>query len=191
MADDTNNELATLLAADMPVSPAERELAHRNRKLRQPVQPADHNTIVDPRLVGMLASGGIGSDARMPVRPVMRGPGMERQIQQRAMAGYDPTPEQDAYLRAVAPEKEARGERLASAGAELSGIPQIGRAASSIGDAASDPSLANITNAGAQTALAAFRPRTAMAAPFQAPPIGSSWGTSHRTRSCQTRSGTH
>jgi hypothetical protein len=43
MADDTNNELATLLAADLPVSPAERELAHRNRKLRQPVQPADDN----------------------------------------------------------------------------------------------------------------------------------------------------
>ena len=60
MADDTNNELATLLAADMPVSPAERDLAHRNRKLRQQVPSADDAASVDPRLIRMLANGGIG-----------------------------------------------------------------------------------------------------------------------------------
>jgi hypothetical protein len=110
----------------------------------------------------MLASGGIGSDARFPVQPVVRDPAIERQIQRRAMAGYDPTPEQDAYLRAIMPEKEARGERLANAGAELSGIPQIGRAGAAIGEAAQDPSIPNVTNAAFQTGMAAFRPAAAL-----------------------------
>jgi hypothetical protein len=80
------------------------------------------------------------------------------------MAGYDPTPEQDAYLRAIMPEKEARGERLANVGAELSGIPQMGRAARGIGEAVQDPSIPNITNAAVQTSLAPFRPLTALKA---------------------------
>jgi hypothetical protein len=95
MADDTNtSDLARIMATDLPVSAAERELAHRNRKLRQQGTPADDSAIIDPRLVSMLAGGGIGSDARFPTQPVMRDPRMERQIQQRAMAGYGPTPEQ-------------------------------------------------------------------------------------------------
>jgi hypothetical protein len=75
MADDTNtSDLARIMATDLPVSAAEREFAHRNRKLRQLGQPADDSAIVDPRLVSMLAGGGIGSDARFPTQPVVRDP---------------------------------------------------------------------------------------------------------------------
>jgi hypothetical protein len=89
---------------------------------------------------------------------------MERLIQIRAMRGLDPTPEQDAYLRAIMPEKEARGERLAAAGAEFSGLPQAGRAVSAIGKAYDEPSIPNATNAAVQTALAAIRPVAALKA---------------------------
>jgi hypothetical protein len=106
--------------------------------------------------------GGIGSDARMPVAPVVRDPRTERLIQLRAMRGLDPTPEQDAYLRAIRPEKEARGDRLAAAGAELSGIPQIGRAGTAIGKAIEEPSIPTVTNAAVQTSLAALRPAVAL-----------------------------
>jgi hypothetical protein len=42
MADDTNtSDLARIMATDLPVSPAERDLAHRNRKLRQQGQSDD------------------------------------------------------------------------------------------------------------------------------------------------------
>ena len=146
MADDTNNELATLLAADMPVSPAERDLAHRNRKLRQPVQPADGTATVDPRLVSMLASGGIGSDARMPVgpaiRPMVANPayslGGKRMVGQRPLTDTELT--------------------MPRAAAELTGVPQ---AADAIGEAYADPTLANVTDAGARTAIAALRPGAA------------------------------
>ena len=96
--------------------------------------------------------------------PVPRNPRTERLIQLRGMRGLDPTPEQAEYLRSVAPEKEARSERLASAAAELSGIPQLGRAARGIGEAVQDPSIPNVTNAAVQSSLAAFRPVTALKA---------------------------
>jgi hypothetical protein len=153
---DNNDELARLLASqDHPVSPMERELAARNRKLGQPTQPS-------PDLVSTLAgTGGVGSDARFPVSPVVRDPRMERQIQVRTMSGREPTPEQRAYLSMVAPEKEERSERLSALGAEASMIPQAMRAGSAIGDAAQDPTLANVTNAGVQTAFTALRPLAA------------------------------
>jgi hypothetical protein len=143
MADDTNNELATLLAADMPVSPAERELAHRNRKLRQPVQPADDTGIVDPRLVSMLANGGIGSDANFPVGPAIR-----------------PMVSNPAYSLGG---KRMEGQRpltdtelsMPRAAAELTGVPQ---AVDAIGEAYTDPTLTNVVNAGSRTAMAAMRP---------------------------------
>lgn len=158
MADD-NGELARILAgADQPVSPAERGLAALNRKLRQQTPAGDD-------LVRTLAgTGGIGSDARMPVAPVMRDPVLERQIQRRTMAGLEPPPEQAGYLKAVAPEKEARSDRLSALAAELSGIPQVRRAAGGISEEVQDPSIPNITNAAVQTSLAAFRPAPALKA---------------------------
>ncbi len=77
------------------------------------------------------------------------------------MSGREPTPEQRAYLSMVAPEKEERSERLSALGAEASMIPQAMRAGSAIGDAAQDPTLANVTNAGVQTAFTALRPLAA------------------------------
>ena len=116
--------------------------------------------------------GGIGSDARMPVQPVTRDPRLERQIQVRASRGMDPTPEQDAYLRAIAPEKAERSERLAGRDmplvpylpAELSMIPQAGRAMNALGKAYEDPSIPSATNAAVQTGLAALRPVAALKA---------------------------
>jgi hypothetical protein len=79
-----DNELARILASgEQPVSPMERELAARNKKLGQQTGA----TAGDERLARILADGGIGSDARMPVAPVMRDPVMERQIQVRTMSG--------------------------------------------------------------------------------------------------------
>ena len=84
-----DNELARILASgEQPVSPMERELAARNKKLGQQTGA----TAGDERLARILAGGGIGSDARMPVAPVMRDPVMERQIQVRTMSGREPTP---------------------------------------------------------------------------------------------------
>ena len=187
MADD-NGELARLLAgAEQPVGPAERELAARNRKLRaQAGQPGDDlaRTLAGPGGIGSdgrmpvgpaaddltrtLAGtgGGIGSDARMPIAPVQRDPQLERKIQVWTMSGRQPTPEMDAYLRAIAPEKMDRSERLAGRDtplvpylpAELSMIPQMGRAGNAIGKAYEDPSIPNVTNAGVQTSIAALRP---------------------------------
>jgi hypothetical protein len=56
--------------------------------------------------------GGIGSDALLPVAPVQRDPILERQIQRRAMAGMELTPDMATYLRAIAPEKEANAENI-------------------------------------------------------------------------------
>ena len=185
---DENGELARLLAGtDQPVSPAEREMAARNRKLRaQAGQPGDDlaRTLAGPGGIGSdgrmpvapaaddltrtLAGtgGGIGSDARMPVAPVQRDPQLERKIQVWTMSGRQPTPEMDAYLRAIAPEKMDRSERLAGRDtplvpylpAELSMIPQMGRAGNAIGKAYEEPSIPNVTNAGVQTSIAALRP---------------------------------
>jgi len=166
MAD--NDELARLLATTdhNPASGFGRDLAARNRKLGLPTQPG-------PDLVSTLAgTGGIGSDARFPVAPVVRDPRMERQIQVRTMSGREPTPDQMTYLRAIAPQKEERSERLAGRDmplvsyplAELSGIPQMGRAGTAIGEAAQDPSIPNVTNAAFQTGVAAFRPAMALKA---------------------------
>jgi hypothetical protein len=62
MADDTNtSDLARIMATDLPVSPAERDLAHRNRKLRQQGQPDDailQNT--GPSTTGKRRSGSLG-----------------------------------------------------------------------------------------------------------------------------------
>jgi hypothetical protein len=145
MADDTNtSDLARIMATDLPVSPAERDLAARNRKLRQQGQPAD--TIVDPRLVSMLAAGGIGSDARMPVGPAIR-PMASNPVYSlggKRMEGQRPLTDAELTMPATA--------------AGLTGIPQ---AASAIGEAYEDPSLANVTNAGARTAMAVMRPAAA------------------------------
>lgn len=86
-----------------------------------------------------------------------------RRIQNAAMAGRDLTPQQQALLEALLPEKLARSERLGNAGAELSWVPQIARTGMAIGDAVQDPSLANVTNAGMNAAITAFRPLTAAA----------------------------
>jgi hypothetical protein len=56
MADDTNNELVSLLSEQLPASPAERDLAQRKR--RQPGAMPDTDNSV---LAGIL-TGGIGSD---------------------------------------------------------------------------------------------------------------------------------
>lgn len=86
---------------------------------------------------------------------------VRRQIQRRGMAGLEPTEQQNALLRASMPQLEANSERLGNFGMELTGIPQVGRAGAAIGEAWNDPSIANFTNAGAQSALAAFRPLAA------------------------------
>jgi hypothetical protein len=108
--------------------------------------------------------GGIGSDARMPVATVPFDRHMEQQIQARAMAGLDPTPEQAAYLKAIMPQKEALGDKWARAGQELSGIPQVMRAGTAIGKAVDEPSIPTATNAAVQTGFAAFRPGLALKA---------------------------
>ena len=84
-----------------------------------------------------------------------------RQIQRRGMAGLEPTEQQNALLRASMPQLEANSERLGNFGMELTGFPQVLRAGTAIGEAYTDPSIANFTNAGAQSALAAFRPLAA------------------------------
>ena len=77
------------------------------------------------------------------------------------MAGLEPTEQQNALLRASMPQLEANSERLGNFGMELTGFPQVLRAGTAIGEAYTDPSIANFTNAGAQSALAAFRPLAA------------------------------
>ena len=109
----------------------------------------------------LKSSGGIGSDARMPVASVSFDPAMERQIVARTSRGLDPTPDQVAYLKAIMPEKERMGDKWANVGHELTMIPQAMRAGSAIGEAYQDPSLANVTNAGMQTAFTALRPQAA------------------------------
>lgn len=86
-----------------------------------------------------------------------------RRIQNAAMAGRAPTPAQQALLDALMPEKMARSERLGNLGAELTMVPQVARTGVAIGDAVQDPSLANVTNAGMNVALTAFRPLGAAA----------------------------
>lgn len=78
-------------------------------------------------------------------------PVTRRNIQRRAMAGLDMTPEEEAYLAQLAPAKAARSEALAS----LTGIPQTGRAWQ---EAYRDPSIPTLTNAGVNTAFMALRP---------------------------------
>jgi hypothetical protein len=88
--------------------------------------------MADPVTLSTLlkeGQGGIGSDALMPVAPVVRDPNLERQIQVRALRGLDPTPEQDAYLRAIMPEKEARGERLGGIGPIISALGDLDKEA--------------------------------------------------------------
>jgi hypothetical protein len=149
MADDTNtSDLARIMATDLPVSPAERELEYRNRRLRQQGQSDD--AIVDPRLIALLASGGIGSDARMPVGPAIR-PMASNPVYSlggKRMEGQRPLTDTELTMPATA--------------AGLTGIPQ---AASAIGEAYEDPSLANLTNAGARTAMAVMRPAAAAKIP--------------------------
>jgi hypothetical protein len=119
----------------------------------------------DATLAAILRQpGGIGSDARMPVAEVPFDRHMEQQIQARAMAGLDPTPEQAAYLKAIMPQKEALGDKWAKAGQELSGIPQVMRAGTAIGKAVDEPSIPTATNAAVQTGFAAFRPGLALKA---------------------------
>jgi hypothetical protein len=86
-----------------------------------------------------------------------------RRIQNAAMAGRELTPQQQALIDALMPEKMARSERLGNLGAELTMVPQVARTAGAIGDAVQDPSLANVTNAGMNAAITAFRPLTAAA----------------------------
>ena len=93
-----------------------------------------------------------------------QGVSMTSQIQNRAMRGLEPTADQAVFLNELAPEKEARGERLGSLGLELTGVPQMGRAGSAVSEAVSDPSIPNVTNAAVQTGIAAFRPAAALKA---------------------------
>lgn len=86
---------------------------------------------------------------------------LRRRMQARALAGLDPTQEQAAAYEAGAPAREAAGNALGGVGYELTGIPQVGRAASGISEAVSDPSIPNVTNAAVQTGMAAFRPMLA------------------------------
>jgi hypothetical protein len=136
-------------------------------EIRQGTDPFDEQLA---ELQRMISGGGvIGSDARMPVQDAARppagisvdyssnpmglssgrGPGtlrdrrLDLQIQNRAMRGLPPTPDQELYLNAVAPEKAERSERLAGRDmpfmpyplAQFSGIPQVEQATRSIGEA--------------------------------------------------------
>ena len=129
-------------------------------------QAVDYDTALAAFVQEMVAAGATPSEAVAAADEIVSQPQppsrMPRQIQRRAMAGREPTPEQADYLQSVLPQKEARGEALGRIGLELTGVPQMGRAASGIGEAINDPSLANVTNAGAQTALAALRPGMAL-----------------------------
>ncbi len=86
---------------------------------------------------------------------------LRRGMQNRTLAGLDPTDEQQASYDQGAAERDAAGNNLSMIAAELSGVPQAMRAGRGIAEAAIDPSLANMTNAGVQSALAAFRPLAA------------------------------
>lgn len=77
-------------------------------------------------------------------------------ISRNAMAGREPTPYEQAQLAADMPRLEQNSENLAA----LTGVPETVR---SIGDAYRDPSLANVTYAGTQAAMQAFRPTLAAA----------------------------
>jgi len=76
------------------------------------------------------AEGGAPDEARM-----------KRQIAERAMRGMDPTPEQQAYLASVLPEKEARSSALGDTALELTGVPGMVRGSSNVarGIAEGDP----------------------------------------------------
>lgn len=77
------------------------------------------------------------------------------QIQRRAMAGREPTQQQQGWLDADMPRLEAGSNRLAG----LTNIPQTGQA---ISEAYQDPSIANVTNAGVNTLMTGFRPMAAL-----------------------------
>ncbi len=70
----------------------------------------------------------------------------------------------DTGLGALASKAERGSGMLLRGASELTGVPQAIRAGEAVGEAALDPSLANVTNAGANTAIAVGRPITAGAA---------------------------
>lgn len=67
----------------------------------------------------------------------------------------------DTGLGALASKAERGSGMLLRGAAEFTGVPQAIRAGEAVGEAALDPSLANVTNAGANTAIAVGRPITA------------------------------
>lgn len=81
-----------------------------------------------------------------------------RQMQQRALSGREPTAEQMASYLMGSDEREQRQSNLGALGLELTGVPQVARAGSAAYDLYQEPSYANAINAGANSALAIFRP---------------------------------
>lgn len=70
----------------------------------------------------------------------------------------------DTGLGALASKAERGSGMLLRGAAEFTGVPQAIRAGEAVGEAALDPSLANVTNAGTQSALAVGRPLAAAGA---------------------------
>lgn len=95
-------------------------------------------------------------DAVVPITNQAR-----RGVQRRAMSGLEPTPQQAAGIAADQTRLQANSAALGNVGMELTGLPQVLRAGSAAGEAYQDPTIANVTNAGVQGALAAFRPMAA------------------------------
>lgn len=79
-----------------------------------------------------------------------------QKVQAYTSRGRDVPPELAAAGNELTPVEQQKLEEILAG--ELLGAGQVGRAVTGVQDAYADPSLANVTNAGVQSALAAFRP---------------------------------
>ncbi len=157
-AEDFDYDLAfaELLAAG--ASPAQAKAAIANPAMRpSPMQPPDATGV-------RAGQRGLPPMPEVVPNALAGGTRLPRQIQERAMRGMAPTPDQASFLAAIAPEKEARSNALGGAGLELTGVPQAVRAGEAVGEALADPTIPNLGNAGFQTGMALFRPGKAFVA---------------------------
>lgn len=89
-------------------------------------------------------------------------------ISKRALAGYEPTPEEQAMQAADMPRLEANSETLAAGGAELTGIPSIMRGADNVSRGWNESDPWRMAGGAGQVALGAVPGLTVARAPAAA-----------------------
>lgn len=151
-AEDFDYDLAfaELLAAG--ASPAQAKAAIANPAMRpSPMQPPD-------------ATGVRAGQRGLPPMPNFSRNALAGEMRSANTPMGDIIGAYDTGLGALASKAERGAGLITRGAAELTGIPQAVRAGDALGDALVEPSLANVTNAGAQSALAVGKPLAAAGA---------------------------